>query len=138
MISPLAAAILAAAVTCVSAADIELGASGPMREALGLLVPAFERQSGHRVKTFYASDFEARAATKRGQDVDVAIIGGAFDDIFASGGVDGASRRDLARVRVGLAVRGRDPKPDVSTMDALRRSLHAAPDRKSTRLNSGH
>ena len=113
--------------TFARAENIELGASGPMREALGLLVPAFERQSAHKVKTLLASDVEARAATRRGEDVDVAIIAGPFEDILASGGVLADTRRDLARAKLGLAVRGRDTKPDVSSMDALRRALLAAP-----------
>lgn len=109
------------------AAEITLGASGPMREALSLLMPDFERKSGHRVKILYASDNEARAATARGEDVDVAIIAPPFDAVIASGKALNDSRAEIARVRVGFAVRSRDPKPDVSTLEALKRALLASP-----------
>ena len=107
-------------------AEITLGASGPLRGALGLLTPAFERQSGHKVNVLYASDMAARAATARGEDVDIAIIPGPFDSILASGGVRVESRREIARGSVGLAVKARAERREISTMAGLRAVLLAA------------
>jgi len=120
-------AAMAFVIAPLRAAEITLGSSGAMRAALSLLVPEFEMKTGHRVTVLYASDVEARAATARGEDVDVAIVAAPFDTILASGNVLADSRVDLARVRVGLAVRGHDPKPDISTGEGLRRALLAAP-----------
>ena len=123
-------AIAAAVLVCGAgpqAAEITLGASGPMREALSLLAPVFARKTGHKIEILYASDAEARAATARGEDVDAAIVASPFESVLGSAHVLADSRTDLARVRLGMAVRSKAPRPDVSTPDALRRTLLDSP-----------
>ena len=63
---------------------------------------------------------------ERGEPIDVVImVGYALDDLIKQGKVIADSRVDLARSSIGFAVRAA-PKPDISSVDALRRALLAA------------
>jgi molybdate transport system substrate-binding protein len=59
---------------------------------------------------------------QRGEPIDVVImVGYALDDLIKQGKVIADSRVDLARSSIGVAVRAGAPKPDISSVDALRR-----------------
>jgi molybdate transport system substrate-binding protein len=61
---------------------------------------------------------------RRGEPVDVVILSRAQIDALASEGkVAAASRVDLARSSIGMGVRKGAAKPDISTVDALKRAL---------------
>jgi molybdate transport system substrate-binding protein len=49
------------------------------------------------------------------------------DDLMRRGKLAAGSRVDLGRTGLGVAVRRGAPKPDISTVDAFRRALLAAP-----------
>jgi molybdate transport system substrate-binding protein len=56
--------------------------------------------------------------------VDVLILARtALDELICEGKVVATSRVDLARSSIGMAVRRGAPKPDISSVDALRRAL---------------
>jgi len=61
-----------------------------------------------------------------GEAVDLLIVAGGIDDLVARGVVAAASRRDIAAVRIGVAVRQGAVRPDIGTAEALRRALIAA------------
>ena len=64
---------------------------------------------------------------QRGEPIDVVImVGYALDHLIKQGKVIADSRVDLARSSIGVAVRAGAPKPDISSVDALRRALLAA------------
>ena len=50
----------------------------------------------------------------------------AFDDILKQGKIVPDSVVDVARTFVGFAVHAGAPKPDISSVEAVKRSLHAA------------
>lgn len=63
-----------------------------------------------------------------GEQADVAImLAGTIDQLSEAGTLITGSRRDLARSGIAIAVQAGAPKPDISTVDALRRALLAAP-----------
>jgi molybdate transport system substrate-binding protein len=65
------------------------------------------------------------AAGERG---DIAILTDAgVEGLLESGVLAPGSRRDLARSHVGMAVRAGAPRPDISSVDALRATLLATP-----------
>jgi molybdate transport system substrate-binding protein len=115
-----------------SAAEIKVMISGGFSAALGQLVPDFERTTGHRVVTTFGASMgntpEAiPARLQRGEPADVVImVGYALSDLIKQGTVVADSRVDLARSSIGVAVRAGAPKPDVSSVDALRSALLAA------------
>ena len=51
------------------------------------------------------------------------MVGYALDNLIKQAKVVAASRVDLARSGVGVAVRAGTPKPDISSADALKRTL---------------
>jgi len=60
----------------------------------------------------------------RGEHADVVImVGYALDDLIKQGKVDPASRVELADSRIGLVVREGAPKPDISSVETLKKTL---------------
>jgi molybdate transport system substrate-binding protein len=71
---------------------------------------------------------------KRGDAVDVVIVNAdALDGLIKDGLIIANSRVDLARSRIGMAVRSGAPRPDISSLEALTRALLNA---KSVALSS--
>jgi molybdate transport system substrate-binding protein len=63
----------------------------------------------------------------RGEQIDVVIMAGpALDDLIKHGKVRAGSRVDLVLSNIGMAVKAGAPHPDISTVDALKRTLLAA------------
>jgi molybdate transport system substrate-binding protein len=114
------------------AAEIKVMISGGFSAALERLVPQFERTTGHTVMTIFGASMgntpEAiPSRLQRGEPGDVVImVGYALADLIKQGKVVADSRVDLARSSIGVAVRAGAPKPDISSVDALRSALVAA------------
>jgi molybdate transport system substrate-binding protein len=63
----------------------------------------------------------------RGEAADVVILdGGAADELGKHGLVQTDSKAELARSLIGMVVREGAPKPDISSVEALRKTLLAA------------
>jgi molybdate transport system substrate-binding protein len=115
-----------------AAADVHVLISAGFYRAFSELAPSFERASGHRLVTTRGpsmgdSPEAIPARLARGEPADVVILdGGAADELAKRGLVRAESRTELARSLVGMVVRAGAPKPDISTVDAVRRTLLAA------------
>jgi molybdate transport system substrate-binding protein len=122
----LAVAILLAA-TAVDAAEVKLIASAAVREAVVDLIPAFEKDSGHNVRTTWAG---TEAITKRisgGEVVDIVLIAAPnIERLIAEGKLVEGSRIDVAKSGIGVAVRAGLPKPDISSSEAIKNAVLAA------------
>ncbi len=124
----LAIAVIAASallVTQANSAEIKVLSTPTLKATLDDLGPKFERATGHKLVT----KFDAVAVLKRqieaGETFDVTILlPAAIDDLIKQGKVIG--RTDISRSGVGVAVRAGAPKPDVSSVDALKRALLSA------------
>ena len=109
------------------AAEIKLMSSGAMRVALVDLIPAFERATKHKVVATYGSPGAIRDRIFAGEAMDVLVFPGpGIDALAKQGKIVADSRVDLARSGMGVAVRAGAPRPDISTPEALRRTLLAA------------
>jgi len=105
--------------------------SGTFTAALLELSPRFERASGQHVvaatTTMGVGESSIPSRLRRHEPADVVILDDdAMMQLLADGTVIAGSRTPLARSGIGLAVRAGTPRPDVSTVDAFRRTLLAA------------
>ena len=120
------------------AAEIRVITSGAFTEAYKKLVPAFEKQTGHHViSAFGASVGNAPDSIptrfSRGEKFDLVILSdGGLEALVKNGNVIPGSRVDLVRSQIGAAVRKGTPKPDISTVEALKQTC-SMPNRSLTR-----
>jgi len=106
---------------------LKILSSNSIRAVMGELVPQFERSSGMSVSVSYDPARVMLARIEKGETGDLAITGsGAIDELVTKGKILAASRRVLARCGVGIAVRAGAPKPDIRTVESLKRMLLAA------------
>jgi molybdate transport system substrate-binding protein len=115
------------------AATIHVMTSGGFTAAYNDLRPDFENRTGHRVMTAYGASMGAASDSipsrlGRGEPADVVILArSALDALVKDGKVVAGSQVDLVRSAIGFAVKKGAPTPDISTVDALKRTLLAAP-----------
>jgi molybdate transport system substrate-binding protein len=111
------------------AAEIRVITSGAFTEAYKKLIPLFEAASGHQViSAFGASIGDAPDSIPsrfaRGESFDIVILSeGGLEALVKAGKVQPGTRTDLALSKIGAAVRKGTPKPDISTVAALKATL---------------
>ena len=114
------------------AADIKVMISAGFFSVYKDLGPAFEKSTGHKLITTRGpsvGDSPEAIPTRlgRGEDADVVIMDGVGVDLLDQRGLTRlGSRMPLAELFIGMVVRAGEPKPDISTMDSLRKTLLAA------------
>src|SRR4030081_1037831 len=130
-LSSLGATVLLIAGTA-SAADVHVMISAGFYGVYAELGPAFERASGHRLVTTRGpsmgdSPEAIPARLARGESADVVILdGGAADELVKRGVLRADSKINLARSQIGMVVRAGAAKPDIGSVEALKRTLLAA------------
>lgn len=118
-----------AAAGLAQAQDLTVMTSGGFTAAYKILGPKFAANSGNTLDTILGPSMgKAPEAIPnrlaRGEQADVVImVGYALDDLIKQGKVDPASRVELADSRIGLVVREGAPKPDISNVDNLKKTL---------------
>lgn len=113
-------------------AEVRVMISGGLTAAYRELVPEFERSTGNKVVTAFGPSMGTTenaipVRLSRGEPADVLImVGYALADLAKQGKVVAGSEVELVRSPIGIAVRAGAPKPEISSVDALRRALLAA------------
>lgn len=111
------------------AAEIKVMNSGGFTAAYRELLPAFEQATGHRVVTAWGASMgnapdAIPVRLARGEPADVVILAeSGLVNLINQGKVAAPSRVDLARSSIGMVVRAGQPRPDISTVEALRKTL---------------
>ena len=109
--------------------EIRVMISGAFVAAYLELTPQFERATRHTIVTAYGSSMGSApnaipSRLQRGEPVDVVILAGpALDELIEQGHAVAGSRVNLVRASIGMAVRAGAPRPDISSPDALTRTL---------------
>jgi molybdate transport system substrate-binding protein len=103
--------------------EVTLIAPGGIREAVEQLLPGYEHKTGHKVKATFGSGLGTKQQVAKGEPFDVPIVQPPYPEVLASGNVVANTAKTLASVSVGVAVRQGAPKPDISTAEAVRRTL---------------
>jgi len=122
----LIALVAAAAATVVSAhtAEIKVLSTIGVKSAVEELAPYFERRTGHRLAITFGVANVLKRQIEAGEAFDVAIMTAAVaDDLIKQGKLVASTRTNIARGGIGVAVRAGAPKPDIGTVDALKRAV---------------
>ena len=112
--------------------EIKVVTSGAFTAAYLELVPEYERASHDKLVTEFGPSMGTThnaipVRLGRGEAIDVVIMAApALDDLTKQGKIRADSRVDLVQSKIGMAVKAGAPKPDISTLDALKRTLLAA------------
>ncbi len=102
--------------------------SGAFTAAYQALIPHIEQLTGKTVVTVTTSlgtgDTSIPNRLKRGEIADIVIVAdGVLRQFIVDGWVQDAGHCIIARSMIGMAVRAGAPKPDISAIDALRKTL---------------
>lgn len=124
----LACALALAGAVVVRAAEIRVMTSGAFTAAYLELGPRFGATAKAEVVTVTTTmgtgDASIPSRLRRGEAADVVIVNdAALDELIRGGLVVAGSKVPLAQSAIGMAVRAGAPKPDISSVDALRRAL---------------
>ncbi len=109
------------------AAEVKVMISGGLSAAYEELGHDFERDTGNKLTTEKGPSMGTTPQAipnriDRGEPVDVVImVGDALSGLVQRG--KAVSRVDIARSSIAMAVRQGDAKPDISTVEALKRTL---------------
>lgn len=129
----LVAAVITAAVTSYATffdkgsaigAEITLMASAATRGPLRELAPQFERATGHKVVMDVSQVAILIRRIDAGATFDVVILSPTLiDDLIKQGKVAADTRAAIGRAGLGVGVPKGAPKPDISSVEALKRTL---------------
>jgi len=114
------------------AEQLRVMTSGGFTAAYQILGPKFAAATGNTLDTALGPSMgQAPEAIPnrlaRGEKADVVImVGYALDELIRQGKVDPASRVELADSRIGMVVRAGAPKPDISSVEGLKKTLLGA------------
>jgi molybdate transport system substrate-binding protein len=106
--------------------EINLLAPTPMNEPLQKVIPGFEAKTGYKVKVTIDHGVDTRRRVARGDAFDVNILLSPFTEAFNSGNIVQGSETKLANLTIAVGVKKGAPKPDISTPDAVKKSLLSA------------
>lgn len=106
------------------AAEINVLSAGAIEPGLRAAVDAFSKETGNQVKIAFATAPAIRQRVSGGERADVVIAPPAvIEELAKAGKLDAQGRAQIGRVGAGVAVRDDAPVPDVSTTEALKRSV---------------
>jgi molybdate transport system substrate-binding protein len=112
-----------------ASAQLKVMISGGFSGPYEALLPEFERTTGIKVTTGSGSSLGSGPQTigaqlARGVQADVVILSReGLTDLIAAKRIAAGTDVDFARTPIGVAVRTRAPKPDVSTVEAFKQVL---------------
>src|SRR5258705_2501028 len=103
--------------------EITLLSPNPIQETIDTLVAGFEAKTGVHVKVTYGTGVSTRKTVASGQALDVSLLFAPFPEALKTGNIDPKSATVIARLRLAIAVKKGAPRPDISTADAVKRTL---------------
>src|SRR5580704_7425596 len=107
--------------------EITLIAPNIVGDPIQELAKAFEAKTGIKVKPTVGAVVASKDRIVHGDVFDVSIVEAPFDaEAIASGNVVADTSTALLNIALGVAVRKGAPKPDISTLEAVKRTFLAA------------
>jgi len=103
--------------------EITLLSPDPIKATIDKLVGDFEAHTGIQVKITYGTGVSTRKTVASGQALDVSLLFAPFAEALQTGNIVPGSATVIARLRLAIAVQKGAPKPDISTPEAVKRTL---------------
>jgi molybdate transport system substrate-binding protein len=101
--------------------------SDGMKPSVEELSPQIEQSIGRKLTTQFNSSKALKDKIQSGDPFDAAILtSDVIDDLIKQGKIAAGTRTDIARTGMGVGVRAGAAKPDVSSPEALKRTLLSA------------
>ena len=120
-----------------AAAEITVLSGGAIEPGLNAAAAAFQQATGHAVKVTYNTTPQIRKRIAGGETFDVVIAPpGAMKEFAAAGKIE-AGGVDVGRVGMGVVIRPGAPVPDISSADAIKRTVLEAESIVFNRASSG-
>ena len=109
-----------------AAKEVTLFWPGGSDPAIQAIVPGLEAKTGYKINLVINEGATVRKQIVAGEPFDVAVLQVPYPDVTASGNIDLKTEKRVSGLVVGVVVKKGAPKPDVSTPDALKKTLLAA------------
>jgi molybdate transport system substrate-binding protein len=106
--------------------EITLLSPNPIEATINKLTADFEAKTGIHVKITYGTGVSTRKTVASGQALDASLLFSPFPEALKTGNIVPNSATVIARMRLAVAVKKGAPKPDISTPEAVRRTLRNA------------
>ena len=120
----LASVAIAMTMTLASAAEINFLCAPALQSAIQNLVPEFEKATGHKVRIVYGSIGINASRVRNGDEADLAIVSPQqWQALHNEGKLGSSERRTIGKVGTGVFVKKGAARPDISSVDALKRAL---------------
>jgi molybdate transport system substrate-binding protein len=119
-----AAFVSAMSVGAARAAELNVLSGGAMRAAVSELAATFENVSNHKLVIRYGTVAKIAEQIASDEPVDVAILSDPlFGTLVRAGKIVGGTTTRLAHVPIALAVKSGMTKPEIGSVQALRKTL---------------
>lgn len=133
-----AGAILATAVFNVAgAAEVKVLSAGALEPGMKAAVAEFQKANAHSVRISFNTAPQIRKRIADGEVYDVVVAPPAVLDEISKAGKLGQDRASVGRVGMGVAVRPGAPVPDISSSEALKKSVLDAESLVFNRASTG-
>jgi molybdate transport system substrate-binding protein len=106
------------------AADLKVLISTALKSSMAVLTPQFEQASERKLDATFAASTSLKKQIDGGEAFDATVLTpDLIDALSKAGKLDSGSIARIARTGIGVAIRAGAPKPDISTVAALKRTL---------------
>jgi molybdate transport system substrate-binding protein len=104
--------------------ELHVMISDGMKAVVEEATPQIEQATGRKLAANFNSSKNLRDKIQAGEPFDAAILtSDVLDDLVQKGKIAPAGRAEISRTGIGVGVRAGAPKPDISTPDALKKTL---------------
>jgi molybdate transport system substrate-binding protein len=106
------------------AAEIKVLSTIGVRSLVEELAPQFNQQTGHKLVITFGIANVLKKQIEAGEPFDLSILtAAAADNLIKQGKLDAATHTNVARDGIGIAVCAGAPRPDIGSVEALKRVL---------------
>jgi molybdate transport system substrate-binding protein len=110
------------------AAEIKVTSAGAVRGLMAQIIDDYSRQTGQKFDFTVGTTGQLRAIIASGWPADLIIVSAPLmAELEQTGNLTPGSRADLGRVGIGIVVKEGARAPDVSTAEAFKQAMVAAP-----------